>query len=355
MRIGFFTPRPIEPLHPRLLLFQRYFLNKGYTVSFVNGSDYRPGLYTRLNWLSLYYFDLIAINRCKARIAEFDIVFVTDLRYLPLVKYAKRAGKTVIYETIDHNVYLRFFLLQKKIRVVTLVRNPIVTLFKRIEKHYAFRYCDEILVNSEALADYFKGKAHILFYYSPFEHLEQPNDPRRPPALLYLGAFSEDKGARRIIDLSERLKMPLHVYGPIPEASVKEAVRQTSLVTHTPKVSAEVLEAELSRLLTQYYLFGCSLIEPVHLSYEIQEANKDIDYMAMGIPIIGNYRRTTAGKINAGCGIFFDDGGLSEKVGDPILREALSVKCKALYRSKYSSENFNRQMDAVMRKYLGNA
>src|SRR5690606_1837105 len=115
MRIGFFTPRPIEPLHPRLLLFQRYFLNKGYTVSFINGSDYRAGLYTRLNWLSLYYFDLIAINRCKARIAEFDIVFVTDLRYLPLVKYAKRAGKTVIYETIDHNVYLRFFLLQKKI------------------------------------------------------------------------------------------------------------------------------------------------------------------------------------------------------------------------------------------------
>lgn len=351
-RIAFFTPRSITPLHPRLLQFYRYFEARGYQVSLVNESGYKPGLYTRLNWLSLYYFDLIAIKRCRKHIKDFDLVFVTDLRYLPLVKYAKNAGKKVIYETIDHNVYLRYYLLEKKLPAAAILKWFFVPLFKKIEKYYAFNYCDEILVNSEGLNDYFNHRARTLYYYSPFESLQGSNTAQHPPAMVYLGAFTPEKGANEIIELSGRLNVPLFVYGDVTDPGIEAAIRQSRNITYTSKVSSADLKEELIKLLNKHYLFGCSLIFPLHTSYEIQEANKDIDYLAMGIPIIGNYRVTTAEKIRAGCGLFFNDEKLELKMTDVAMRERMSSACKEYYARKYSSAIFDGQLETILHKYL---
>lgn len=352
MKVAFFTPRKINPLHPRLVAFDRYFRQRGIEVNFIHASDYKPNLVSRLNWLVLWFFDFHAVRLCKPLVHDFDIVFVTDMKYLPLVKHARRLNKIVLYDTIDHNVYLRFYQLEHKLKILKPFKRVIVPLFKTIEKYYAFKYCDAILVNSLALKAYFNNHAEVLFYSSPFEEMAQYNNAALPTALLYLGIFSPEKGAHEIIRIQQRLNIPLFIYGDISTPALKDEILRTPQIYHTAKISVDALTNELIKLLSRYYLAGFSLIKPAHYSYEVQEANKDIDYLALGIPLIGNERMTTKEKIEAGCGVFYDDINLSEKLKDPTTKESMSLTCRTYYNQKYHSRSFNTVLDSAIGKYL---
>jgi hypothetical protein len=352
MKVGFFTPRSIRPLHPRLVSFENYFKRKGIEVEFINASNYEPNLTSRISWIYLWFFDLYAIRQCKSRVKDFDIIFINDLKYLPLAKYARNLNKVVLYDTIDHNVYLRFYQLEQKIKVIRLFKSLIVSIFKRMERHFAFRYCDEILVNSSSLQHYFDNKAHILFYSSPFEKMHEINAPTKPVALLYLGIFSPEKGAREIILLQKKLNLPLFIYGDVSEPVLLHEIKDLKQINHTRRLSVTDLEQALKKLLSNYYLVGFSLIKPAHYSYEVQEANKDIDYLALGIPLIGNDRLPTKEKIEAGCGLFVDDNQLAEKLSDLKIKEALTKICKVYYQKHYAAHLFEDQMENIMKRYI---
>jgi glycosyltransferase involved in cell wall biosynthesis len=285
-------------------------------------------------------------------VKNYDLIFINDLRYLPLSKYAHQLNKTVIYDTIDHNVFLRFYQLEQKIKLVRPFKFPITSLFKSLEKKYAKKYCDEVLVNSDSLYQYFDQKATTLFYSSPFESLSMKNDSTKPSALLYLGIFSREKGAVEIIELQKRTNAQLFIFGDVSEAGLLDAIKNNSSITYTPKVSIETLTIKLQELLNKFYLLGFSLIQPAHYSYEVQEANKDIDYLALGIPLIGNQRLPTKEKIEAGCGIYFNDSELGKKMNDPSIRKSMSENCIQYYKSRYASNHFNSKLDAVLSKYL---
>ncbi len=351
MRVAFFTPRSIRPLHPRLVSFESYFKKKGIAVEFINASDYAPNLMSRINWVCLWFFDLYAINRCKQFVKNFDIVFINDMKYLPLAKYAKKLNKIVLYDTIDHNVYLRFYQLEQKIKIVRAFKGIIVSIFKKLERHFAFRYCDQILVNSTSLQTYFDNKAHVLFYSSPFEKMQEVNTPSKPVALLYLGIFSPEKGAREILVLQKKLNLPLFIFGDTSEPTLLAELKGVDQVYYTRKVSVAELEQHLQKLLSDSYLVGFSLIKPAHYSYEVQEANKDIDYLALGIPLIGNYRIPTKEKLDAGCGLFVDDKLLSEKLRDLKTRERLTQTCKTYYQQHYAKHLFDDTMERIMKDY----
>lgn len=352
MKVAFFTPRKINPLHPRLVAFDRYFKRKGTQVNFFHASDYKPNLVSRLNWLVLWFFDFHAVNLCKPLVHDFDIVFVTDMKYLPLVRHARKLNKIVIYDTIDHNVYLRFYQLENKLRILSPLKNLVIPIFKKIEKYYAFKYCHAILVNSLALKAYFNNQAEVLFYSSPFEEIARHNEAALPTALLYLGIFSPEKGAHEIIKIQQSLNIPLFIYGDISTAALKDEILRNPQIHHTYKISVEALTTELIKLLSQYYLAGFSLIKPAHHSYEVQEANKDIDYLALGIPLIGNERITTKEKIEAGCGVFYDDTNLNEKLKDFTMKQSMTLKCRSYYNQKYHSRLFNMVLDSAIEKYL---
>lgn len=354
MKVAFFTPRKINPLHPRLVAFNRYFKLNGMQVDFINASDYKPNLISKLNWLSLWFFDFHAVQLCRPSIQNFDIVFVTDMKYLPLVKYARKLNKIVIYDTIDHNVYLRFYQLENKIKVLKPFKNIIIPFFKKVEKHYAFEYCHSILVNSLALRAYFNNRANVLFYNSPFEEIHHNNHADRPTALLYLGVFSPEKGAHEIIKIQQRLDIPLFIYGDISSPHLQKEIAKKSNIHHTEKISVDTLKTELTKLLSQYYLAGFSLIKPAHYSYEVQEANKDIDYLALGIPLIGNERLTTKEKIEAGCGIFYDDMRLNEKINNPVTKLSMALTCRTYYNQNYHSKLFNQALDVVLGQISSN-
>lgn len=350
MRIAFFTPRSVEPLHPRLILFQQYFQSKNLTVDFINRSDYSAKS-SRINWLTLWFFDLFAMKKCKLLVKDYDLIFVNDLRYLPLSKYARQLNKIVFYDTIDHNVFLRFYQLEQRFKVIRLFKFPITTLFTWIEKKYAKKYCNEVLVNSDSLYQHFGQRTTTLYYSSPFENLTTGNDSTKPPALLYLGVFSKEKGAPDILELQGKTNLQLFIFGDVRDPWLADSIKNNSSISHTPKISAENLKNQLDGLLKKFFLIGFSLIQPAHYSYEVQEANKDIDYLALGIPLIGNRRLPTKEKIEAGCGIFFNDPQLVQKFADQSIRKSLSRVSRQYYDGRYASKHFYQKLDKVLSKY----
>lgn len=352
MRVAFFTPRSIHPLHPRLISFSDYFKTKHIDVEFINMSGYKPTLASRVSWLYLWFFDLHAINLCKPLVKNYDIIFITDLKYLPLAKYAHSLNKIVIYDTIDHNVDLRFYQLAGKFKFFLPLKKSIIAYFRKLELRYAFRYCHEIIVNSTSLKTYFENKAHALFYSSPFEKTKHINSSSLPCALLYLGIFSPEKGALEILALQKKLNFPLFIFGDISTPMLQDLVRTAPNVHHTSKISVSALDAELKKLLANYYLVGFSLIKAAHFSYEVQEANKDIDYLALGVPLIGNYRLPTREKIDAGCGLFFDDINIAEKLNNQNLKDQLTKTCQQYYDQYYAARHFHDGVAGIIDRYL---
>lgn len=345
MKVGIFTPRSLKPLHPRLVAYQTFFEAEKIEFGIHSFSSQTSQEFSITNWLSLWFFDWNAVKRCKPLVNQYDIILVNDMKYLPLVQFAHRSGKKVIYETIDHNVYLRFHQLQTRFSIFKYLKKIIPWLFEKIEKKYVDRYCHEVIVNSDALKDYFGNKANVLFYSSPLENSDSYNNSENQLALLYLGAFTKEKGALQTIALAQKMKLPLHIYGPVSELEVTKII-QTEDVMHTTKLATPELKLKLKELLNQYFLIGISLIEPVHYSYEVQEANKDIDYLSLGIPIIGNHRKPTADKINKGCGWFIDDPDLARKITSKQELKQQSDQCKIHYAANYASVHFYEKLKA---------
>ncbi|NBW37679.1 MAG: hypothetical protein EBR30_22200 [Cytophagia bacterium] len=321
--------------------------SNGWEVSFINNSEHKGSLISRLNWLTLWFFDIVAIRKSKASIGDFDLIIINDLRYLPLAKYAYQMNKTVIYDTIDFNVHLRLYQLVHKIPLIIMFKRLLRIGLSKMELYYAYRYTHAVTVNSRALFDYFKGKATILYYSSPFENIEVKNDANLPTALLYLGAFTEEKGAVEVLKIQKQLKIPLFIFGQASLATT-EMLKGKNEIYFTEKLSVERLQIELINLLHNYFLVGFSLIKPAHFSYEVQEANKDIDYLALGVPLVGNRRLPTKEKIEAGCGLFYDDVNLLNKLTDYKWRNDSSKACLKLYNENYSKTLFIRKLNQVL-------
>ena len=349
MKVAVFTPRSVNPLHPRLILFEKFFKSKNLPVDFINVSETQEAS-SRINWLSLWFFDIKAILKLRSMIDDYDVAIVNDLRYLPICYYLKKKNKKVIYDTIDHNVQLRFYQLQKRFRMLRILKRPIQFIFQFIEKRLAFTHCDHITVNSDSLNTYFRQRASILYYSSPLENRELINLSTHPPALLYLGAFTRDKGASVMLNLAALLNIKLHVFGNATEPGIIDQMKESSQLVHCPKISIGELELKLKELMGHSFLIGLSVIHSVHKSYAFQEANKDIDYLALGIPLIGNRRMTTKQKIEFGCGWFIDDLRLLQKISEANARKTASEKCRTLYAQQYSQEIFFTKLNTVWEK-----
>jgi hypothetical protein len=321
---------------------------KGFDYEFIKPRKHFLG--SKINWLSLWLFDYYTSFTTRKLLAGYDIVFLQDLRFLHIAKYAKKLGKNVVYETIDNNVHLRLHDLKKKIPLIKPFLGILSQHFVAKEKSLAFNYCDKIAVNSKALQDYFDGKCELIHYSSPLELFHINNDPEKTPALLYLGAFTEDKGAFEILDLQNNLTVDLYIIGTVFSNEIKKRIKQSPQIKHYQRVGQAKLGEIVKSLVHNYFLIGISLIKPVNYSYATQEANKDIDYLALGIPIIGNYREPTKEKILAGCGVFIDDKqGINLILYDTNYRKALTTRCKDYYANNYSNQYFELKMANIFR------
>ncbi len=339
-RVRILTPYPLDPIHPRTEMVREVAAALGHEVRI---SERGGGALRVINALTLGFFDLDRSLAGMRDLRDVDVVYVQDLRLIPAVLLAKLRRKLVVYETLDRGVALHGYQLARRWPWTRWLR-ALYPLLEWLERRIAGSCATAVVVNSRALAEYLAPGARLLYYASPLEDLPSP-PAGTEPALLYLGAFSRDKGASDALRLCEELSLPLFVFGTVSEAEIRDRIAGCAGVTTVPRLESSRLKERLAEQRERYRFLGLSLIRPVHLSYATQEANKDIDYLALGIPILGNRRLTTADKIEAGCGVFAEDlDAVRRLVDDPARYLEVAESCRGHYRANYARAVFEQRL-----------
>jgi len=350
-KITIFTPYSLNPLHPRLEKVHEALITLGYNVVIINVSKNK--LQQFLSICLLRFFDLYNILKFIVYLKASKIIYIQDMSILPLSFFAKIFKKKVVYETLDNCPHLYFYNLSQSPFFFWLAKFKCLLKFViSIEKSIVKNFVDSVIVNSKALADYFGPTAKTIYYCSPFESKKDiKNNPRNKIGGLYLGIFSKEKGCSDIIDIIEEMKIKLFIFGDISNKTIAEAITNNKNVFWNHRISSKELSIALDQLLSQYFLIGFSLIRLVHYSYKTQEANKDIDYLAMGIPIIGNSRKTTKEKIIAGCGIHKNDKSSMDRLCcDQNFRATISNNCVQYYKNHYSELIFKKKITEIIER-----
>jgi hypothetical protein len=349
MKIGIFTPYSLNPIHPRTEMYLSYFKELQYNTELLNVKKSPRPVLTFLSKVFINMFDFQAVFELRKIIGNYDQILIQDLRYLLLAIPAKRSGKKVIYETLDNSVYIRVHN-QHNHLLYPLIR-LLIPFFSFIEKIVCRLFTDVIIVNSTTLKKRFGGKSHLIYYSSPFESEGITNNPANKPSFLYLGAISYDKGITEIFSLIAKYRIPCCFFGDCSDEEIRSRLESDPLISWGKRIDSSHLRDKLLELTKNYFLIGLSLIKPVHFSYATQEANKEIDYLAMGIPFIGNHRLTTSEKIRAGCGVFLDNSeAIYLLIEQPEDRLKKSLACRQFYAATYSMNQFYSGVSSIFNK-----
>jgi hypothetical protein len=301
--------------------------------------------------ITLGYFDIIGCAKIRKQVIQDEIVIIQGLMYLPFSKFCKKNNIPVIYETLDNNVHLFYYYLCKKYKILKRFRF-IIRHFEQQEKKYVQRYVNKTIVNSEALLSYFDNRAELIYYASPLEEISN-NLYNGNIALLYLGSFEKMKGALDIINFMNSYNLPLIIIGTSYETDILNIINNNPGISYYERIASDKLKVLLNEYVSKYFLLGMSLTEGINLSNATQELNKDIDYLAMGIPIIGNNRKPTAEKIEAGCGLYYNDNeNIKKIIINYEMRKALSENCKEFYKRHYSKIIFNNKFKFIINSHL---
>ena len=276
---------------------------------------------------------------------EYDYFLFYDLHLLNVASSFKKQYplKKVIYETIDDNLSLYLYYNFKKLPNYIAFEKKILKYLRKFELEKAFTL-DSVIVNSKGLEQKFNNKSNLLYYTSIFEGSIVAQDASNPNALLYLGGFSEGKGAMETIDLSKKYDIPLFVFGNT-SANIKNVISQSKQIRYFGYMNGKEMLKELNILAQKYFLFGVSLINPIHHSYMIQIANKEIDYVSLGIPILGNEREPTKELIDAGCGLFYNS--FNNNI-DIALKKQLYHNCLNYVKENFSNKLYEKKLLEVL-------
>ena len=322
-------------------------LDDAYDVDII---DIRPidNWTRRINYLSFCYFDYVNNHRLVSKLKDYDGIMIKDLQFLPLAKQAKKMGKFVVYETLDFNPQLRYYGLVSRFPFMKKME-WIKHRAEAVEKELVNSYVDQLIVNSDALKQHFGGNTIVNYYSSPFENIEALNIADRPIALLYLGHFSLEKGGAEMLDFQQKYDLDFYIFGGIDNSELKERIEKSKKIKHIERIPAEQLTQELQLVLNNFYLFGFSIIHDANESYAVQNANKDIDYLSLGIPLIGNHRKTTEEIIMSGCGVFIEDAK-SIKSFDIAEKQKYIALSKSYYDNKFSNKQFKLNLAKAFEK-----
>lgn len=347
MKVVIYTMQLSKALPPRIKLEKELLEHAGHCVE-VCGSPYPKSAMSisdkLLYYCTLSYFrwDLIKIFSKINYNAEIAIVY--DLSLLPLIKKIRPSYKRLVYETLDNNVALTFFHLKKTYPFIKPFEYWVRKWVSSFETNTIEKFTDHLLVNSHYLKEEFSKitACSINIYASPFENFrkKQSLGMGDKPALLYLGIFSEDKGASDVLELQKKLDIPLFIFG-----DKKYDLPKSEDVHWYDRMPLDRLYEELHKLSHTYRFIGLSLIRSTNDSYANQEANKEADYLSLGIPLIGNHRRTTEEKIQAGVGCFFNDKfKIDQLIFEQNIYEKTSNTATYYYNNNLSISQFRSRL-----------
>lgn len=342
-KVAIFTTNSVEKLHPRIEMEKSILEENGYSVVIVRSTERREGfIWEIINLFTLKYFKWRAIHRFKHQINDCDIAHIYDYQLLPLAKRAFKRGKKVIYETLDDNVHLNYFAVSQKLPFLKLFKGLIIRFASNYERRITEKFCCQVIVNSPNLIEKFnKEKVVYIPYSSPMQGINvQEFSPEKETVFLYLGKLTEGKGARIYKDLIEKHDLKLLFFGKAYDAISKDFIKNDSRVECKGNLTSTELKIELEKIFNLYNPVGLSIILPENESYKWQEANKDIDYIAMGIPFIGNDRPPTLAKIENGAGVLFSD---TDSVNELLTNHNnFYTRCSA--NSKLIAQDYTREV-----------
>jgi len=338
MRICFITPYHMNPKAPRIekemnILKEEKFVSK---VSIIHPKKEQ----------SIFARNMYLQKELKRQIDLYDKFIIYDLLtlffLLPII-YNKK--EKVIYEILDSFPYYYSYKLFKN----KLLYNLSVLVIKKLESFLINKFTNNVIVNSQILykrISTYSKDAVFIPYTSPFENKDFYNNPLNKICFLYIGLFTEDKGAMQILELSKKnIDIIFFIIGDINYSFNLD--EYPNIITKG-RINSNDLLIELKEISKKYFIYGISLIRSKNYSYAIQEANKDIDYLSLGIPIIGNKRKATYEKILNGAGILLEDFKIDEIA--EMKNKQLSNRALEIYKQFYSNSLFKQELIDVVKK-----
>ena len=331
--------------HTRLNYEKKILENAGYYVDcfYGNKSD-RLFIINIAEKIFLKFINLNVLFFLRRNRKKYDIYFLYGVFTLnTLLFFSPKFRKKCIYQTLNHDISYHTYELEIRIKSIKYFSHILISTGISIEKYLA-RSCGRIIVNSESLKEIFTNSV-LIYYSSPLEGVVINHSPSQQLALVYLGQLRREKISLDFFDFIEKESLMFFVFGKIKDTFIKEHMHSSKYCQYKGDYDINHLKKELMILSHQYNLLGVSLIQEPHKSYKFQNANKDIDYMALGIPILGNYRKTTRELIEQGNGFFYDKFDVKKLAYDEY--KLKSENCQFSYRN-YSNANFE---DAFLRVF----
>jgi hypothetical protein len=279
----------------------------------------------------------------KLNINSYDRILIFDLLTL-IFLYKLLPKEKIIYEVLDSfPEYYCYKICKRNKFLYDFCKN----ILNKMEQFYCAKV-NNIIVNSYILSKRLKQynkNTYFIPYTSSFENLEVKNNPNNPEAFIYIGLFSKEKGAKDIIEFAKKYSSKkIFIIGDI---KYKFDTNKFQNVFIYKRMNINDLTKKLKELIKQYFLFGFSLITTENESYAIQEANKDIDYLSLNIPIIGNKRLATYEKIKKGAGILINNFDLNISYEQKV---DFIKNCQNIYNKFYSNEIFEERIIEVVSK-----
>lgn len=272
---------------------------------------------------------------------NYDKFIVYDLLTLFFMIFLIDKNK-IIYEVLDSFPEYYSYKFIKNSILRKIIKGTLEKIEFILSKYFVKAIIANSLILSKRLSKY-NYKTYFIPYTSPFEEFEFYNNPDKALAFLYIGLFNEEKGADEILKLVQIYKdFKFFIIGDIKYNIDKNL---NNIVVKN-RMDFQNLFDYINKLSNDYFLFGFSLIKTINKSYAIQEANKDIDYLSLGIPIIGNKREATYNKIKEGAGILIDKFNTNLKNKE---KKELSFKAKEIYHKLYSNDFFKNNLLKVIK------
>lgn len=328
--------------HARLSFETELLRNAGYLVDIFFGlNENRSLILHHCEKLLLKFLNLEVLKYLFRQRDNYDIFFFYGVHTLnSLMFFSASFRKKCIYQTLNHDIDYQIY--ELKIRLpgfFSLIASLVSKIGAAIEYNLA-KSCGATIVNSKSLNAKFPW-SKLNYYSSPLEGINLSFCKENPYALLYLGQLRREKILPDFFTYIENKSLKFFVFGKIKDEYIADNIKRSELSTHLGEFSMEKLKERIAILSEKWNLIGVSLIQEPHNSYKNQNANKDIDYLALGIPILGNYRNTTKELIEEGNGFFYDEFDPANLHYYNYKR--ISDRCKLKYKL-YCNDQFKQNL-----------
>jgi hypothetical protein len=350
-----FTVFKSNPLHPRLEMQMNWWKQNGILVEVYFLEPEKGIFYKFLNRLFLKTVRWDLVQKFKSEIKPNDRVLIYDFSLLPLAKIAVNKNATVFYETLDDNPYLYQAAFEKKGKLFSWLKPIILPWLINREQNALEKYVQKVIVNSPNLLKLKSTNCYLLPYSSPFESVKRVGyQDGLPACFIYIGKLTTTKGAREYKELVESCKLDFFFAGEARDDFSKKWIDSLPKKCFLGYLNSNELSEKIIELQSNYNLIGLSIIWPENMSYALQEANKDVDYMCLEIPFIGNERVPTFEKIKAGAAVLFSDLNSINKLITNKRNKYTEVQevQKSYYEANFSTLYFFSVMKEVYDKNL---